>query len=93
MSMAEITKVFPQVSLPIQDVDSSSQEAEAKTLVEATEATIVDWSLNPPCMVRIGGDGFTEIAAMESPPGAAFQIAVFANGDRIESCYIFELHF
>ena len=41
-------------------------------------------------MVRIGGDGFTEIAAMESPPGAAFQIAVFANGDRIESCYIFE---
>ena len=82
--MAEITKVFPQVSLPIQDVESS-QEAEAKTLV--------DWSLNPPCMVRIGGDGFTEIAAMESPPGAAFQIAVFANGDRIESCYIFELHF
>ena len=82
--MAEITKVFPQVSLPIQDVESS-QEAEAKTLV--------DWSLNPPCMVCIGGDGFTEIANMESPPGAAFQIAVFANGDRIESCYIFELHF
>ena len=84
--MAEITKIFPQVSLPIQDVESS-QEAEAKT------RDLVDWSLRPPCMVRIGSDGCLEKAAMESPPGAAFQIAVFENGDRIESCYIFELHF
>ncbi len=63
----------------------SSQDPEAQTLV--------DWSLDPPAMIRIGGDGFTEIAVMETIPTSAFQIARFANGDRIESGYIFELHF
>ena len=85
--MAEIAKVFPQVSLPIQDVESS-QEAEAKTLV--------DWSLNPPCMVRIGGDGFTEIAAMESPQVLLSRL-LFSQMETesnlvIFLSYTFELH-
>ena len=78
------------------DLDPSSQEPiivsdtkEAKAAVK----TQVDWSLDPPAMIRIDSVGFTEIAKMESIPDSAFQIAVFANGDRIESCYIFEIHF
>jgi hypothetical protein len=89
--MADITAVFGEV-LPSQE--SKKSACEKVELVSSQEAkALVDWSLDPPAMIRIGGDGFTEMAKMETIPTSAFQIAVFANGDRVESCYTFELHF
>ncbi len=86
--MEEITAIFGVHSKENDDVELvSSQEAKAPAKAQ------IDWSLDPPCMVRIHGDGFTEMAKMVTVPDSAFQIALFANGDRIESGYTLDLHF
>ncbi len=89
--MADITAVFGEAKPSQESAKSDCGEVEVLSSQEAK--ALVDWSLDPPAMIRIGSDGFTEIAKMETIPTSAFQIAVFANGDRIESCYAFELHF